>query len=557
MMLPFLRHNLVVRPLICALVPVLLSSCSAWIPHNAKVHLSDPSSADALKGFDTFGESVPVNGNIIRCSNRQRFYTVERTKKGYLPAYTTLHQNGVNPMLAIDGGLALIGAGMMVSSGGNKDDYSSSTSSNGGSSTVEVLGPTLLGYGLLGVLVGKKKSFKNAAGMDPMIQLPTHGMDQMFVYVDKVSLKLESGKVDTRNFKSLPNYRNNLTETGEMKEKRKVTTTFDVDNVEKIDLSKELNDILVETGFIDTNSVMFRMSHNSNLLEAEVTHWGYNYIYGGAYSFQITTKWSMKDNLSKQVILERSYTSASDVIVDDSDNDLYRKGFVNALMKSLMDLMEEPAFKDAMVDKRQKFQSTMDGWAPIVAKTGKYDKQKLSESSKSVATVKTKEGHGSGVFISNDGLLITNLHVTGQQAEGLEIMLADGKKLTGKVERSNPVYDLALVRVEGYAGKAMAVSMLREIELGEPVFAIGTPTDISLGQTLTKGIISSKRVFSDLDYIQTDVSISGGNSGGALLNETGQLIGVVNAKIIGDGVEGVGFAIPSYYIPEALKLTLQ
>ena len=60
-----------------------------------------------------------------------------------------------------------------------------------------------------------------------------------------------------------------------------------------------------------------------------------------------------------------------------------------------------------------------------------------------------------------------------------------------------------------------------------------------------------------MDYIQTDVSINRGNSGGALLNEAGELIGVVNAKIIGQGVEGVGFAIPSYYIPEALKVLLK
>ena len=223
----------------------------------------------------------------------------------------------------------------------------------------------------------------------------------------------------------------------------------------------------------------------------------------------------------------------------------------------MVQLMQDEAFAGLMTDKKVKFRSTVDGWSEIAITTGKYTSQKIGVSSKSVATVKTKEGHGSGVFISADGYLVTNLHVTGQQTDSLGIILADGSKLKGKVVRSNPVYDLSLVKVEGFKGNPINVSKSREVELGATVFAIGTPEDLELGQTVTRGIVSSKRNFGEVDYIQTDVSINRGNSGGALLNEAGELIGVVNAKIIGQGVEGVGFAIPSYYIPEALKVLLK
>jgi len=84
------------------------------------------------------------------------------------------------------------------------------------------------------------------------------------------------------------------------------------------------------------------------------------------------------------------------------------------------------------------------------------------------------------------------------------------------------------------------------------VYAIGTPSDIELGQTLSKGIISGKRLFNQKQYIQTDVSINSGNSGGALIDPQGNLLGIISAKIVGVGIEGLGFAIPIKYINESL-----
>ena len=86
------------------------------------------------------------------------------------------------------------------------------------------------------------------------------------------------------------------------------------------------------------------------------------------------------------------------------------------------------------------------------------------------------------------------------------------------------------------------------------MFAIGTPEDISLGQSVTKGIVSGKRKFEDKIYIQTDVTINSGNSGGPLLNEKGQVVGMVTMKLVGDGVEGLGFCVPSNQIMEILNI---
>jgi serine protease Do len=109
----------------------------------------------------------------------------------------------------------------------------------------------------------------------------------------------------------------------------------------------------------------------------------------------------------------------------------------------------------------------------------------------------------------------------------------------------NKKRDVALLKVVGNGYRALPINLDDNInKVGADVIAIGTPQDISLGQSVTKGIISGKRVFEDLQYIQTDVSINSGNSGGALINNNGEVIGIIVSKLIGSGVEGLGFAIP-------------
>jgi len=563
MELTSLRTPRVVRPLVTILVPALLGSCSSSIPHMPKVRVTDPAAADELNAYSVWGEKVDFKDNTFRASSKDAYYTVERKKKGYLTDYHVMTQEGINPMIGLDVLALSIGLGMAVSGGGsNKDGMAPEEEI--GPQMVKIWGILIAAMGGLGLVFGKKKSFKGAMELGPMTPLPKHVPGGMRLYVDNISVNLGSGSVDTRNFKSIPNYKSKLKASGEVVERKKVSESFSVKSIENIDASVELNKVLAEIGYVDTTSSMSRLGAGTNMLHGEVVKWGYNRIYGGgrfvggsAYTFEVTTKWEIKDNVSKETILERSITATSDIIVNHADNGLFRKGFINSLTKGMVKLMEDREFTDAMVDKRQKFQATVDAWSPITINAGKYTTQKVGESSKSVATVKTKDGHGSGVFVSADGYLVTNLHVIGKQTEDIEVTTKDGAKLKGRVERGNPVYDLALLKVEGYKGKPVAIGMGRSIDLGETVYAVGTPTDLALGQTVTRGIISGKRTFGEVDFIQTDVSINRGNSGGALLSDSGQLVGIVNAKIIGTGVEGVGFAIPAYYLEEALKVVIR
>jgi Do/DeqQ family serine protease len=157
---------------------------------------------------------------------------------------------------------------------------------------------------------------------------------------------------------------------------------------------------------------------------------------------------------------------------------------------------------------------------------------------------------GSGVIVSVDGYIITNHHVV-DGAEQIKIDLSDGRTLDAKLVGSDPPSDLALLKVSQAGLPSLALGNSDKVRIGDVALAIGNPLDI--GQTVTMGIISAKGRSTGLgsgnfeDFLQTDAPINRGNSGGALVNTTGELIGI-NSQIVGGatgGNIGIGFAIPS------------
>ena len=170
-----------------------------------------------------------------------------------------------------------------------------------------------------------------------------------------------------------------------------------------------------------------------------------------------------------------------------------------------------------------------------------------------VVIVETADGHGSGCVVSADGYIVTNAHVVGDDEE-VNVLLPNGVSSKAKVVRVNSEMDLALLKIDAEGLSAFQLPSASTADVGVDVFAIGTPADKELGQTVTKGIISGRRKIDGHALLQTDVPINGGNSGGALVAKSGQLLGIVNAKLVGRGIEGIGFAIPAEQVSEALQL---
>jgi S1-C subfamily serine protease len=184
--------------------------------------------------------------------------------------------------------------------------------------------------------------------------------------------------------------------------------------------------------------------------------------------------------------------------------------------------------------------------------TGRKDM--LASLVKGVVTVKTKEGHGSGFLITNDGYVITNAHVVGEEST-VSVKFNQGFTLDGQVVKVNRDFDLALVKTPGNDLPALSLGNDAELLIGEELFAIGTPLDEDLGQTVTRGIMSGRREFEGRSFLQTDVSINAGNSGGPVIDETGKVVGIATRKVQSKGVEGIGFAVPVNTLLEMLNIT--
>jgi serine protease Do len=170
-------------------------------------------------------------------------------------------------------------------------------------------------------------------------------------------------------------------------------------------------------------------------------------------------------------------------------------------------------------------------------------KEMMSALVKAVVTIQTEKGHGSGFIISNDGYIITNEHVVGKEAV-VRIKMQQGFTLDAQVLKTNKDFDLALLKVQASELPALAIGDDKGLMLGEEIFAIGTPLDATLGQSVSRGILSGHRELDERFYLQTDVSINPGNSGGPLIDETGKVVGVATMKISGKGLEGLGFGVP-------------
>lgn len=160
------------------------------------------------------------------------------------------------------------------------------------------------------------------------------------------------------------------------------------------------------------------------------------------------------------------------------------------------------------------------------------------------------KGQGSGVIINSDkGYVVTNNHVI-DNADKITIQLNDGREFSAKLIGKDPLTDIALVQIEN--GKNLTAIKLADsdkLRVGDFAVAIGNP--FGIGQTVTSGIVSAlARTGLNMNgfenFIQTDASINRGNSGGALVNLNGELIGINTAIIApGGGNVGIGFAIPS------------
>lgn len=328
--------------------------------------------------------------------------------------------------------------------------------------------------------------------------------------------------------------------------------------------AKAINQSLEKAGYnvVGTNTMFEEKGDSPELILAcELVGFGKD-TRGPGFQVSVLLDWSVYDVDLKKVVLEYQTGGYS----DSKRASKFIDELVLAIDNGLVGLLSNPEFRD-IASKKSEITRTDNGSVETTV-IPKVEPEKyatyadmIKDVARSVVTVKTNFGHGSGFIISESGLILTNHHVV-IGADEIEIIFDNGFALDGTFIKSDKRRDVALIEVSGKGFNPLSINATAEgSAVGTEIVAIGTPNDLNLKQTVTKGIVSAKRELEDEDehknnYIQTDVSISPGNSGGPLVNNNGEVVGIVVSKMVGKSIEGLGFAVPVGEALEKLSIKL-
>ena len=165
-------------------------------------------------------------------------------------------------------------------------------------------------------------------------------------------------------------------------------------------------------------------------------------------------------------------------------------------------------------------------------------------------------GWGSGVIFRSDGYIVTNNHVVSDSHE-LIVSLSDGRTFNAQLVGADELTDIAVVKIDAKDLPTAKFGNSDDIMVGEPAIAIGNPMGLEYSGSVTVGVISAlNRTISTSDtvsFLQTDAAINQGNSGGALVNADGEVIGIPSVKIVRSGFEGMAFAIPINTVKDVVE----
>jgi serine protease Do len=176
---------------------------------------------------------------------------------------------------------------------------------------------------------------------------------------------------------------------------------------------------------------------------------------------------------------------------------------------------------------------------------------KIADAVGSVVLVLSGGGHGSGFLVSSDGYLLTAEHVVGSD-KYVKIRWSDGLEGVGEVVRADKRRDVAIIKTDPRGRQPLALHRAPP-DPGDTVFAIGAPLDVKYQSTVTRGVASANRIMDGFSFIQSDVTISPGNSGGPLLDEKGEVLGICDLTFRPAGADvptGINYFVP---IDDALR----
>lgn len=275
----------------------------------------------------------------------------------------------------------------------------------------------------------------------------------------------------------------------------------------------------------------------------------YSYSDWNSSEASITVKWELFDK-NKRAVIYRKQTQG----VGRAKEEMGTISLFNAFRSATRRLLIDESFVSNLILNEKDI--SQDEYTVKIISIEKVSlpnfhsrEELVRRAIESVVTIKVEHGFGSGFIISGEGYLLTNHHVI-KGKHIIDVLFSDGLRLPAEVIQIDQDYDLALLNIQGGGFKSLPLSDSDKVQVGEEVFAIGTPAILELSQSVTNGIISGFRSIKGKDYIQTDAAVNPGNSGGPLINQKGEVLGIVTQKAVALAVEGISFCVP---IDKALR----
>jgi serine protease Do len=269
-------------------------------------------------------------------------------------------------------------------------------------------------------------------------------------------------------------------------------------------------------------------------------------LYGRDVAFgavMMTAQWQLYSSIERRVIATIRTTGGYETkkAIDDAVPTIVFEAF----RENVRQLLSSPDFRNALASQPSSGSGAVarNERSQITFAPAARARQTIADAARAVATVYSNRGHGSGFLVSRDGHLLTNYHVVGS-TRYVKVRWADGSEELGEVLRADRARDVALVKV-AHGARSPLVLRSGVVQTGETVFAIGTPLDGKFENTVTRGVVSATRVEDGLPFIQSDVTVNSGNSGGPLLDEAGQVLGIT---VMGFEINGVPAGI-NLFIP--------
>jgi S1-C subfamily serine protease len=226
-----------------------------------------------------------------------------------------------------------------------------------------------------------------------------------------------------------------------------------------------------------------------------------------------------------------------------------------AFQAAVINLQADPGFNALVMGRVRTIKSAQEGQPYIRLRAPAQPPANIPDAQSAVISITNATGLGSGFIISPDGYALTNAHVVGE-SKFVTVRLASGREVTAEVMRTDVARDVALIQLGEANLPSLKLRLNSEPDAGDEIYAIGTPLEIGLAQTVTHGIVSAYRDYEGFKFIQGDIIIRHGNSGGPLLDRSMAVVGLTDLGLTMDDSTPICLFIPIADALRRLKIEL-